>query len=231
MTSTTEPDLVRTARVTGALYLVIFVCGLFSELAVRGSLVVRGDATATAGNILASQGLFRLGFFGDLLVVCSDAAVSVLFYVLLRPVSRSLALVAASFRLVQTAILGVNLLFHFGALFLAGSPDYLDVFEPAQIHALVLLLLDVHRHAYDLGLVFFGWHCLVLGYLLYVSRMVPRALGILMALASLTYLTGSSLLFAAPSLADSFAPAYAIPVLAELALASWLVVKGVRVAA
>ena len=76
------------ARVAGLLYLTIIICGIYSEVFVRGSLVVMGDAAGTANNILASEGLFRIGFAADILMLLCDVAIAVLFYVLLKPVSR-----------------------------------------------------------------------------------------------------------------------------------------------
>lgn len=217
------------ARVTGLLYLVIIACGLYSELYVRAGLIVRGDAEATAGNILASEWLFRLGFASDLAVFLSDVAVAVLLYMLLRPVSRTLALMAMAFRLVGTAIYGVNLLNYLAALLILAPADYLTAFEPGQLHALALWLLDVHRHGYDLGLVFFGLHCLLLGWLLIRSDYFPGMLGVLMVLASLGYLAGSLTLFLFPDHEAAVAPVYAAPLVAELALCLWLLIRGVKV--
>jgi len=105
------------ARVTGVLYLLIIIFAGFSQGYVRGSLVVPDDAVTTAQNIIASPELFRLGFATDLMAFILDAIVSVLFYVLLRPVSKTLALVAAALRLLaHPAIAGINLLNHYMAL-------------------------------------------------------------------------------------------------------------------
>jgi hypothetical protein len=227
----TETSPVTRARVTGVLYLVIILCGLFSELYVRAGLIVHGDAEATAGNIMASEWLCRLGFASDLVVFLSDVAVAVLLYMLLRPVSRTLALMAMAFRLVGTAIYGVNLLNYLAALLVLGGAEYLAAFEPGQLHALALWLLDVHRHGYDLGLVFFALHCLLLGWLLFRSDCFPGVLGVLMVLASLGYLTGSLTLFLFPDYEAAVAPVYAAPLVGELALCLWLMVRGVRMPA
>jgi hypothetical protein len=143
-------------------------------------------------------------------------------------VSRTLSLVAAGFRLTGTAIYAVNLLNHLAALLVLGGADYLNAFEPGQLHALSLLFLEVHRHGYDLGLVFFGLHCLVLGYLFVRSSYFPAVLGVLMALASLGYLVGSFTLFLAPDHAAAIAWVYGAPLIGELSLCLWLLIKGVR---
>lgn len=217
------------ARVTGFLYLIIIVCAGFSEGYVRANMIVHGDATATANNILASEGLFRVGFAADLVAFLSDIGVAVLLYMLLKPVSNTLALLAAFFRLAQTAILGINLLNHFNALLLLSGAEYLQVFEPAQLHALVLLSLTEHAYGYLISGVFFGLHCFVLGYLLYKSAYFPRVLGVLLVLASFGYLVDCFTNFLWPN----YAPmtewlVVATAVVAELAFAFWLLVKGVK---
>jgi len=224
-----ETSPVKYARITGILYLVIIVFGLFSEVYVRSSLIVRGDAAATAGNILASEGLFRAGFASDLLIFLCDVAVAVLLYVLLRPVSRTGSLISAGLRLTGTAIYGVNLLNYFAVLIILSGADYLKAFDTGQLNSLALMFLDIHRHGYDLGLVFFGFHCAVLGYLIYKSDYFPRVLGILMVLAAIGYVTGSLTLFLFPRHAAAIAPVYAAPLVGELALCLWLLIKGVRV--
>jgi len=217
------------ARIAGGLYLIIIVFGIWSEMFVRSTLIVAGDAAATAGNIMASEGLFRASFAADSIMALSDVAVAVLLYVLLRPVNRTLALVAAAFRLMQTAVVALNLLHHYAALLLLNGGAYAAAFDPPQLHALVALALDVHAHGYDLGLLFFGVSCLVLGYLIARSGYFPRALGILVAAAGLAYLIGSYTLFLAPNYAETVAPIYVVPLISEVALCLWLLLRGLNV--
>ena len=165
------------ARVAGILYLIIIVCALFSEVIVRSGMVVPGDAIATASNISRSEFLFRVGLVSDLIAFLSDVVVAVLLYILLRPVSQVLSLTAAGFRLTGTAIYGVNLLNHLAPLLLLGGSGFLGVFDRGQVEGLALFFLELHGHGYDLGLVFFGGHCLAIGYLLYKSDFVPKILG------------------------------------------------------
>jgi len=216
------------ARTAGVLYLVIIACALFSEVAVRSGLVVPGDAMATAGNISRSELLFRIGFVSDVVAFVSDVVVAVLLYVLLRPVSRVLSLTAAGFRLTGTAIYGVNLLNHLAPLLLLGRSSYLGAFEPGQAEALALFFLELHGNGYDLGLIFFGFHCLAVGYLLYKSDFFPKVLGVLMVLAGAAYLLGSGTLFLFPDRADAVAFVYAAPLIGALALGLWLVGRGIR---
>jgi hypothetical protein len=216
------------ARIAGVLYLIIIVLGLFSEVVVRSSVIVPGDAAATAGNLTSSEFLFRVGVVSDLVVFLSDVAVAVLLYVLLRPVSKTLSLVAAGLRLTGTAIYGVNLLNQLAALILLTDAGYLTSFDAGQVQGLALFFLDLQGHGYDLGLVFFGFHCLALGYLLVKSNLFPSGLGVLMVFAFLGYVIGSGTRFLFPDYVDAIAVVYVGPLVGELALCLWLIVKGVR---
>lgn len=223
----------KAARVAGLLYLIIIIAGIFAEFFVRQSLIVPGDAVATADNIMASEGLFRLGIAGDLIMIMSDVTLAVVFYVLLKPVSSSLSLLAAFFRLAQAAILGINLLNLFFVLQLLSGADYLTVFGADQLDALVLLFLNGHSIGYAIGLVLFGLSLLVLGYLVFKSGYFPRILGVLLIVASLGYLIDSFASFLLPNY-DDYETIFALVVflpafIGELSMCLWLLVKGVKV--
>ena len=217
------------ARLGGVLYLAIIALGMFGEMFVRGSLVVSGDAAATANNIEASQLLWRTGIVGDLLMHVFDVPVIVVLYLLLKPVSKSLALLATLINLVQTAVLVANKLNLLVPLFLLENSGYLKEFSSAQLDALSYLAIKAHGFGFGIGLIFFGFACLVRGYLIFISGYLPKTLGVLMLLAGLSYLTNSFALLLAPSFAASIFPAILMPAfIGELALCLWLIVKGVN---
>jgi hypothetical protein len=223
----------KTARVAGLLYLTIIVAGIFAEFVVRSSLIVSGDATATANNIMASEGLFRVGIAADLIMIMCDVALALVFYILLKPVSNALALLAAFFRLAQAATLGINLLNLFFALELLSGANYLAGAGADQLGAQALLFLEAHGTGYAIALVFFGFSIMVLGYLIFKSGYFPRILGVLLVLASFGYLIDSFARVLLPTYNNYeatftlvvFAPAF----IAELALCLWLLVKGINV--
>ena len=217
------------ARAAGSLYLIIIVFGIFSEVFIRSILIVPGDATATVTNILASEWLFRTGFASDAIMLLSDVAIAVLFYVLLKPVSKTLALMAAVFRLTQAAILGLNLLNYYAAMLLLSGVGYSTAFESDQLYALVMLFLDMHSHGYDLGLLFFGFSSLILGYLVVKSDDYPGVLGYGLIAASIVYLAGSLTRFLFPDYVSLITPIYIVPLIAELSFCLWLLVRGVKV--
>jgi hypothetical protein len=217
------------ARTAGVLYLLIAVLSGFVHFYVPGELIVAGDATATATNILASPGLLRLSIASELVILVSEIVVTVLLYVLLRPVSKTLSLIAAVSRLVMTTIHGINLLNQCMVLLLLSGAGYLTVFAPAQLHALVLLFLDVYGYGFTIGLIFFVLHTFLLGYLIFTSGYFPKLLGILFVIASFGYLIDN----VSPVLFANYVkgPVYlALPIaIAEIAFPLWLVIKGVNV--
>jgi hypothetical protein len=221
-----------TARRAGAAYLLLIAAGIFAEFFVRSQLVVPGEASATAANIAAQEGLFRWGITGDLIMLLCDVFLAWAFYVLLKPVSRNLALLAAFFRLVHAAIYGANLLNLFFVLQLSGGPGFLAPFAPDQIHALMLMFMGGHATGYLIGLVFFGVYCLILGRLVMRSELFPAVLGVLLMVAGVGYLIDSfaQVLYAGYQdhaglfQAVVFTPAF----VGEMAFALYLLIKGTR---
>lgn len=218
------------ARAAGLLYLIIIICAGFAEGYVRSTLVIPGDAAATASNILGSATLFRLGFFADLVAFMADAAVAVLLYVVLRSTSHTIALAAAAFRLVaHPAIASLNLLNHLGALLILDRRGPMGALQQSELEGLALLALDLHGYGYVIAGAFFGVHCALLGYLLYRSELFPRILGVLMVAAASGYLFESFAVFVAPSL-ESFASGVVVATasVGELSLCFYLLIRGVR---
>jgi hypothetical protein len=229
-TGTVEASPQTYARSGGLLYLVLIVAGVIGELFVRGTLIVPGDAMATANNIMASKSLWRIGIAGDLIMHVCDVPVMLVLYVLLRPVNRNLALLAVLFNLVQTAVLVANKLNLLVPLFLLGSQDYLTALAPGQRQALAYVFLKTHDYGFGIGLIFFGFVCLVEGYLIFKSGYLPGILGVLMQIAGVCYLTNSFALLLAPSFAAQLFPLILVPAfIAETSLGLWLLVKGVNV--
>ncbi len=215
------------ARIGGTLYLIIIAAGLFGELFVRGQLVVPGDATATLDNIKSSELLWRLGIAANLFHLACSVALALILYVLLRPVSRELALLAVLFNLVAITLEAVSKLFLLPALFVSGSATYLQAFAPEQLHALAYLSNRSHTYGFNISLIFFGFECVLLGYLIFKSQYLPKVLGVLMTIAGVSYLVNSFALLLAPKVVNIavLVPAF----IAELSLALWLTVKGVDV--
>lgn len=215
------------ARAAGALYLITIITGVFAEAYVRGTLVARDDAAATASNILAREPLYRLGLAADLVMIACYVFVTLLFYELFKPAGRSVSLLAAFFSLVGIAVLAANTLNHLAPLTVLGGAQYLSAFETNQLQALALASLRMHARGYTVAGVFFGIYCVVIGWLVFASGFLPRALGALMAVGGLSYLVNSFAVFLSPALSARLPDVMVLGGIAELSLCLWLTVKGV----
>jgi Domain of unknown function (DUF4386) len=209
----------------GVFYLLTILTRMFVEIFVRNRLVVSDDAAATATNIVAHEPLFRLGFAADIIAFASCIALTGLLYELFKPVNRSLSLVAAFFGLAACVVQAISSLFHLAPLVLLGGAPYLHAFTVEQLQALALVFLRLRAAAYhNIGLVFFGLYCLLVGILILRSTLLPRILGVLMVLAGLSYV-----LFLSPPLARSLQPYILVfPGVGQIALTLWLLVIGVN---
>jgi hypothetical protein len=220
----------RVARLGGVLYLSIILLGAMGEAAVRGSIVVPGNATATAANLRSMEWLWRLGVAGEIVLLTCATALALILYVLLRPVSRDLALMAVFFNLVCIAIEGVAAVSLAATLHPLTNAAYVSAFTPNQLDVMAMLSVRSHSAGFGIALIFFGVECVILGYLIFRSGYMPRALGVLMQIAGVCYVINSFALLLSPPLSSRLFPGILVPsLIGELALALWLVVKGVRV--
>jgi hypothetical protein len=228
MISLIERSPKRYARIAGVLYLIIIASGLFAEAFVRSRLIVPSNAAATAANIAAHGTLLRVGIAADLATFVLAIPVTLILYVLLKPVHKDLALLAVFFNIVQDAIGGVNALNTYRPLQLLGGADYLNVFSQEQLAAMASMSLRTHAVGFAIGLLFFGVYCIVLGYLVRNSRLFPKVLGILFGIAGVCYLINSLAVILSPTLSAILFPTILLPAfVGELAFALWLTAKGV----
>jgi hypothetical protein len=213
------------ARVAGILFLISFLGGAFGEFYVPSTLIVSGDPTATFNNIVSNEGLFRLGFAGYLLEGLCDAALAFLLYVLLKPVHKNLALLAAFFGLISTAHFAVCEMFFFAGPMLLKDPVYLQTFSREQIAALSYLFVRIYGYGAGLLMLFYGSASLIRGYLIYRSGYLPRFLGVLLGILGAGFILKNFTLVLAPQYSSDF---LLIPApITVLALSLWLLVKGV----
>jgi hypothetical protein len=212
------------ARITGVLYLVTILTGIFAEGFVSGRLVVNGDAAATATNILTHRGLFQLGFAVYLIEMACQIGMTSLFYDLLKPAGKSVSLLAAFLGFAGCVIKTVGRVFFITPLFVLGGAHYLSVFSVEQLQALALLFLKVNDHGAAIALVFFGFYALLTGYLILRSTFLPRILGVLSVLAGFGWLTFLYL----PLGYRLFPYIAALGLLGAASLILWLLVFGVN---
>lgn len=214
------------ARLSGFFYLLIILGGLYGGMVVRGNMVDPESAELTLYNIMEYGQLFRIGFLADLLMVISDVMVSILFYILLKDVNRTIALLAMGFRMIQSAILGLNLLNLFSPILMiqqyAGGDN-------AQLAQEVMLKLQMFEYGYLISGVFFAINCALMGYLLFRSEMFPKVLGIMIGLASVGYMFNCMANFVMPEMVEvSQAVMFFTAVISELAFCLYLLVRGTR---
>ena len=208
------------ARIAGLGYAVSIVGGAFNEIFVRGRLIVASDPTATASNILAHEQLFRLGLASAIVTLLGDTVVAVMFYDLLRPVSRTLSLLAAAARFIFVAIMAVNAINYY-------APLVLLKFDGEQFRQLTVASQRLYNGGFHIANVFFGLHCAVVGWLIWKSNFLPKFLAAF-GICGLGYIAHSFLRFVAPATAPLFAPYFLwTGFVLELMLTVWLLVAGI----
>jgi hypothetical protein len=220
----------RAALIAGFSYLALFVLAIFANFVVLGGMLETDDAAATFANIADSPGTFRLGLLAFLVVFILDVVIAWALWVLFKGISRELSRVTAWFRLVYTVFLGVGLIFFFTVLQLVSADSWLGAFDQGQLDAQAMLALDAFDAAWLIGLVAFGFHLILLGYLIVRSGVAPRVLGIVMAIAGIAYIgdtVAHGMLASYEDYADVFLAIVAIPsIVGELWFTFWLLLRG-----
>jgi len=224
-----EESPVLQARIAGACWLLCIVSGLASFMA-ASPLIVANDAAATSANILANESLYRLGFAFDLISGASYLGTTVFLYYVLKPVARSLSLLAAFFGLAGVAIGGIAWFSRLALLVLLHGDQYLSAFTASQLQAMALTALKLQLQVFSISIVFFGVQCISIGYLVARSTFLPRILGILLGIGGTSYVIASFVSFLIPSFGAHLI-SFILPValIGEGALTLWLLVKGVNI--
>jgi hypothetical protein len=211
------------ARLAGFFWLMTFAGGIFAMVA-RSKVVVSNDAAAVAANILANETLFRSASTANIIATCCYLAATLLVYELLRPVNRTVSLLAALFSFLGCAIGALSSVLDLAPFVILGGGHYTSAFAVDQSQALMLMFLRLAAQANNIGLVFFGLHCLLTGYVIFRSGFLPRTIGALLMFAGIGWLT-----FLWPPLANGLFPYTMLPgFVGEMSLTLWLLVKGVN---
>ena len=216
------------ARIAGFCYLVVIATGLFSEVFVRQTLTVSNDALTTAHNIQTNEMLFRWGFVADLINFVVGIPTILIIYHFFKKSNKILLQIALSLVIIQTAIIAVNLLNQITPLLLLANDTYLNTFQQSQLATLSLLSLNIQSQGYAIGLVFFGFYCILIGFVIYKTSAMPRVIGVLYAIAGLCYLINSFTMFLSKGFANPIFVYLAIPIfIGELSVCLWLLIKGI----
>jgi len=219
----------RAARIAGLLYLFTSATAIFAEFFVRGRLIVRGDAVQTAKNVAGSEWLFRLGIASDLITVLGVIALVWALYVVLKPIDRNVALLAAFWRLAEASILAVSVVNALAAVLLLSGADYLQALGTQQSQVLAGLFVNLQGAGWRIGFVFLGLGSTVFSYLWLKSRYIPRALAAWGVFSSLVLASVTLAIMVFPRLTAVVTLAYLAPMaIYELTLGLWLLARGIR---
>jgi hypothetical protein len=225
-TITNNISLRRAALIVGLGLLIMVIASPFTELFVFPKLIVSDNAIKTIQNIIANKTLFVSGIFGYLITFICDIVVAWALYILLKPVNEDLSLLTSWFRFVYAVISLFALLNLVSVFRLLNTSDYLILPQPDQVHAQVMFSLSAFRNHWYFGLLFFGIHLLLLGYLVIRSKYIPKILGILLIIAGLGYLLNSLKPYLFPNINIDFAM---YTYYGELIFMLWLIIRGSRI--
>lgn len=217
----------KTARIAGILYVLVIIGGVFAEFVVRSNLIVAGATSATIDNLRSNEALFRIGFISDLVAHTCYFLLAFVLYTLLKPVQHDIALLFLLIVVIAAPLLCLNMLNQFMALLILTEANYLSAFTAAQVDALVMLFLDLHKYGYLIGQIFYGGWLFPLGYVVYKSGYFPKLLGRLLMVASVGYVLDFFRAFLLPDADAALSGILLAPsVIAEFSFCLWLLVKG-----
>ena len=222
----TDISLSNSAIIAGIGLIIMAILAPIANFSILHGLIVPDDAAKTVSNIVASEGLFRLGICFFLIVAVFDIIVAWALYIFLKPVNKSLSLLTAWFRIIYATILGVVLIYLINVLQLLNGADYLATFGTNQLQTQAMLSLNTFILGWEFGLIIFGFHLLLLGYLIFKAGYMQKILGILIILASLGYLIDGfgKLLSSNYNISISV-----FTFIGEVILIFWLLIKGRKI--
>ena len=218
----------KTARIAGALYLVVVLTGMFALLYVPSKLIVWTDATATFNNIKNSETLFKLGIYAGILCYTAFLLLPLVLYTLFQHINKTHAMAMVALALTSVPISLFNLTHKLAVLTLISKPD---LFSATDLPKQVLLQLEYYNNGIDVAAVFWGLWLFPFGYLVFKSGMLPKVLGILLMAGCFGYIiniTGGLLI---PGYSELGISGYiSLPsALGEIGTCLWLLIAGVRV--
>src|SRR6266480_5325322 len=216
------------ARFAGLLYLLASIVGCFGLIYVPGKLIVRGDATATANHIRASETLFRLGIATELFGFTMFIFVVLALYRLFKGVNEKHALAMATLLLVSIPISLLNLLNDIAALVIVNGASFLSMFETRQLDALAYLFVRLHGQGFVVAQLFWGLWLFPFGILVIRSGFIPRVFGFLLFIAGFGNVASSFTSLLLPSYAPIVDRFTSVLTAAELPIIFWLLIWGAK---
>jgi hypothetical protein len=215
------------ARMAGFFYLIFILTTVLASY-IRSTIIVSGDAAATANNIMGSELFFRIGFVTELVSAVFFLLAAWALYVLLKPVNKNLALLFLLLNLGGVAVECINALNLFAAIQLLSGANYLNVFQTGQLQAMAMSYLNLYTNGFLIAQIFFSAWLLPLGYLVYKSRFLPKFLGLLLILDFFGNMSWFLQGFLLPDYKILAYPGNAISLIAEISLTAWLLIMAVK---
>lgn len=213
------------ARLAGLSYLLIIVCGIFSHLVVRASILVKNDAVKTSQNILENETLFRASILSDFVMIISYLMLGILLYSIFKNTNSLVSKILISLNIVGASIMALNMLNQQAAIMILDGSSYLSVFDTSQLQALSLFYMKLHSYGYQFATISYGIWLLPMGYLILKSKLMPKVIAYLLIIGSITY----TLVFIGTIIGVAIPSDITIPAdLGEFSLCIYLLVKGVK---
>lgn len=216
------------ARTAGVLYLLLMFTGPFTLLYVPRVLIVRGDAAATASNILASEMLFRMGIAVGMISSLAFLFTALALYRLLKSVNQAHASAMVILVAISVAISVLNEVNNIAALILVRGADFLSIFSKPQRDALAMLFLRLHTQGITVNEMFWGLWLFPFGLLVTRSLFLPRILGLLLIVNGMAYVAICLTSLLLPDYAAVVNRAAMPAELGEIWITLWLLIKGIR---
>jgi hypothetical protein len=218
----------RTARIAGLLYLIYILFQAFADVIGRSKIIVYGDASTTAGNIIDSAWQFRIGYMFDLFAAVLFLLTAWALYILLKPVNKNMALLFLLLNLGGVAIQCASDLFLPASQLLLSGADYTKVFQADQLQALAMSFLYQYRNGFMIAQIFYGAWLFPLGYTVFKSGFLPRILGIILMIHCFAWLMTSLQFFLFPGFTAVTYVSYPLGLIAEFGLSLWLLIMGAK---
>ena len=214
------------ACIAGLVTLTMVACAPFAELYAYPRLVITGNGAETVKNIMAHQKLFAAVIMCYTITFVCDIVAAWALYILLKPVNAYLSFLTALFRLIFAVVAIVSLLNLVNTFRLVTNPDFMTLFKPDQLQAQVMLQLTAFRYGFHFGLILFGIHLILLGYLVFKSKYIPWLLGWLLIISGVGYFISSIQPYLFPELNVGFA---VYTFFGEIIFMLWLLIRGWKI--
>ncbi|MFK7772579.1 MAG: DUF4386 domain-containing protein [Saprospiraceae bacterium] len=219
----------KTARLSGLLYLLVIIFGIYAELYVRAKFIIPDNTAATVENILTHAVTFRMGFVSDLLMQVAYFFLAFTLYHLFKNVNKSHALLMLLSVVISVAIMCINMLHQYAAIILLEKENLTTAFDIEQVNELVLFTLTLQKYGYRIAQIFFGIWLFPLGYLVYQSGRIPKWIGILLMIGCFSFLLDFFLFFLVKNYSSSLSSMVTLPTtIAEFSMCLWLLIVGIR---